>query len=77
MQDLIDDEIVDLGTSSDSCGEDTSLEQDYINDPMSSSGSITSSTSSKTHASLNTSKLSNMPPSNKEPSSFHMDYVYP
>ena len=30
VQDLIDDEIVDLGTSSDSCGEDTSLEKYYF-----------------------------------------------
>ena len=77
MQDLIYDEIVDLRISSNSYGEDTSLEQDYIDDPMSSSGSITSSTSSNTHASLNTSKLSNMPPSNKEPNAFHINYVYP
>jgi hypothetical protein len=65
VQDLIDDEIVDLRTSNDSCGDDTSLEQDYVDDPISSSGSITSSDSSNTHASPNTSKLSNMPPSKK------------
>jgi hypothetical protein len=77
VQDLIDNEVVDLRTSSDLCGEDTSLEQDYVDDPMSSSGSITSSTSSNTHASPNTSKLSNMPPSNKEPNAFHVHNVYP
>ena len=77
LQDLIDYEIFDLRISSDSYGEDTSLEQDYIDDPMSSSGSITSYTSSNTHASLNTSKISNMTPSNKEPSAFHLQYVYP
>ena len=44
---------------------------------MSSSGFITSSTSSNTHASPNTSKLSNMPPSNKEPNAFHIHNVYP
>ena len=77
VQDLIDDEIIDLGTLSDSCGEDTSLEKDYINDPMSSSGSITSSTSSNTHASPKTSKLSNIPLSKKERNAFHIDYAYP
>ena len=77
MQGLIDDEIVNLRISSDSFGEDTSLEQNYIDDPMCSSGSITSSTSSKTHASPNTSNLSNMPPSNKKSGAFHMQYVYP
>ncbi|MDF3675379.1 hypothetical protein [Enterobacter hormaechei] len=66
-----------IRTSSDSCAVDTSLEQDFVDEPMSSSASITSSTSSNTHASPNTSKLSNMPPSNKEPNAFHIDYVYP
>lgn len=75
IQDLIDDGIVNM--SNDSCGEATSHEKDYINDPMTSSGSITSSTSYNMHASPNTSKLSNMPLSKKELNAFHIDYVYP
>ena len=66
-----------IDTSDDSCDEDTSLEKDYIDEPMSSSGSITSPISSNTNVSHNTSKLSNITPSNKECSAFHMEYVYP
>ena len=74
---LIDDEVVDLGTSSDSCGEDNSLEQDYIDEPTSSSSSITSSTSSNMCKLPKSSNIFNVPPSNKEPNTFCVDYVYP
>ena len=74
IQDLIDNGIIDA--SNDSCDEDTFLEKYHINEPMSSDVFLDTSTSSNTHASPNTSKLSNMPPSNKEPNSFHIDYVY-
>lgn len=44
---------------------------------MSSGGFLDTSTSSNSHTSLKNSNLPNMNPSNKEPSAFHMDYVYP
>ena len=77
VQDLIDDKIFGLDISSDPCVEDTSPKQDHVYNPMSSSGSITSSTSSNTHAPPNTSNLSNMPLSNKELNAFHVHYAYP
>ena len=61
VQDLIDDNIFGLETSSELCGEDTSVEKHHVDKPMSSSGFITSSTSSKIHASPKASNLSNIP----------------
>ena len=69
VQDLIDDNIVGLKTSSDSCGEDTSLEQDHVDKPMPSSGSLSSSTSSNIHASPKASNPSKIPSSNMLPNS--------
>ena len=61
VQDLTNDKSVDLGTSSDSYGGATSLEQDHVDKPMSSSGSITYSTSSNIHASPKALNLSKIP----------------
>ena len=44
---------------------------------MSSDGFLDTSTYSNTHAPPKTSNLSNMPLSNKEPSAFRMQYLYP
>lgn len=56
---------------------DTFLEKYHINEPISSDGFLDTSTSSNTRAPPNTSNLSNMPPSNKEPNYFHVHYAYP
>lgn len=75
VQDLIDDGIVEI--SNDSCDEDTSLEKDHIDEPMSSSGVIDASASSNIHVSPKASKLLNMLPTKKERNAFHTSYSYP
>ena len=76
MQALIDDKIFDLKTSNDPCGEDTSLEQDHVDKPMPSSGSLPSSTSSNIHASPKALNLSNIPSSNMLSNIVHARYSH-
>ena len=60
-----------------SYNEDTTLKKDKLNEPISSSGSLEASTSSKNHAYPKDSKISKITTLNKEPNIFHIGYVYP
>ena len=71
VQDLIDDGFIYVGAPNNSCNEDTSLEKDHVDKPMSSDGFLDALTSSNAHVSTKTSIISNMPPSMKEPNDFH------
>ena len=75
IQDLFDDGIIQKPKSSSI--KDTTLKLDQHHETMSSNGSNATSTSPNTYASLNTSNISNIPPSNKEPNSLYVDLSYP
>lgn len=77
VQDLIDDKIVDVGTYSASCGEDTYLEKDHVNETMSNAHLLDTISPSNIHASPKALNLPNMLPPKMSLNAFHTSYAYP
>lgn len=77
IQNLIDDDLIKIENPKESSNEDTYLKQDQTYEHMSSSGPLIAFTYSIIPPFHIEEKLSNIPPSNKDPNSFHNDYVYP
>ena len=74
--DLFDNMVVGIENTIDSYDKDATLEEDYIDGTMSSSGSLSCYITFNTHKPLKTSNISSMPPSKKEHNAFHTDNVY-
>ena len=70
--------IINVEITKDLCNEDASLEQDHVEEPMSSDCFLDTSISSNTYSSPKTSHLSNIIPLKKGPNYFHaVPYSYP